>query len=102
MSGWGLMRGSCGRGQGRAKPGAAECRHSAAFSNGSKRPWMQNQLFEAALGKLLAHPRLPLAWHEQRTLLGFMRPRSSRAGPEGGAPPRERVVAAVGLELYGF
>jgi len=28
----------------------AECRHGAAFSNGSKSPWMQNQLFEAALG----------------------------------------------------
>src|SRR6516164_9557710 len=28
----------------------AECRHGAAFSNGSKRLWMQNQLFEAALG----------------------------------------------------
>src|SRR4029077_8114201 len=25
-------------------------RHSAAFSHGSKSPWMQNQLFEAALG----------------------------------------------------
>src|SRR5246127_42053 len=25
-------------------------RHSAAFSHGSKNPWMQNQLFEAALG----------------------------------------------------
>jgi hypothetical protein len=28
----------------------AECRHGAAFGNGSKSPWMQNQLFEAALG----------------------------------------------------
>src|ERR1700740_1733654 len=25
-------------------------RHGAAFSHGSKSPWMQNQLFEAALG----------------------------------------------------
>src|SRR6201987_290597 len=25
-------------------------RHSAAFSHGSKSPWMQNELFEAALG----------------------------------------------------
>ena len=28
----------------------AECRHGAAFGNGSKSPRMQNQLFEAALG----------------------------------------------------
>src|SRR6516165_6617926 len=30
--------------------GLAECRHGAAFSNGSKSPLMQNHLFEAALG----------------------------------------------------
>src|SRR5215472_5231738 len=62
--GGGWMRASCGRGKGGRSPAQrtldgdhgtrqsslAECRHGAAFSNGSKRLWMQNQLFEAALG----------------------------------------------------
>src|SRR6516162_5625872 len=60
MSGWGLVRAVKGGrspaqrtldGDHRTRQsGLAECRHGAAFSNGSKSPLMQNHLFEAALG----------------------------------------------------
>src|SRR5215467_499868 len=40
--------------------------------------------------KLLAHSRLPLAWQDQRTLLGFARADPTRSATEAAAPRRHR------------